>query len=82
MHKRKTSPFFEIKELYTIADIEAYTRNTLSRQNIKRQAEAAGIVFHKVGTSLYIPIDEFRLKMPTLWDSLVSAKVIRLDYDD
>lgn len=82
MNKRKVNPEFEIKEFYTISDIQAYTRNAFSPYTISRWLMKSGIALHRVGRSIYIPIDEFRLKMPVLWDSLVSAKIIRKDYED
>ncbi len=82
MNKKKTTTVFAIKELYTISDIVAYTQGTLSRQQVKQLATMADVKFLRSGTSIYIPIDEFRLKMPTLWDSLMSARDVRLDCND
>ncbi len=82
LHKRKTTDVFEIREYYTIADLVAFTRNTISRQTMNRWLERAGVNFELKGTAKYIPMDELRLKMPTLWDSLASAKVVRKDYGD
>lgn len=70
---RQSNNSLSKRPLYTIAEITAMTKGSLSRQSVRRLLDSAGVVYIRTGRSIYVPLCELEDKLPKFAKSLISS---------
>ncbi|WP_394845165.1 hypothetical protein LZC95_50085 [Pendulispora brunnea] len=78
MQKRRDAPGpLNVEALYTMAQLCAVVGPSWTEWSLSRLLEKNGVEFVRSGRAKFVPLCEIEKKIPSLWESLKAAEVLR-----